>query len=256
LIIVKRIIVLILAGWIGTLLTGQNLLDNQGRKTGHWVVNYPDGKIRYEATFTEDRPVGLMVRYDDEGRMTARMMFDSTENRCYTRLYHESGKLAAEGWHVNQQKDSVWTYYSGYDGTVRMREGYLAGELQGKACSYYPEGSVSEETNWVGNHREGAWLQYYENGSPRLMGQYKDDRLHGPYTVWYPDSAQMIIGQYNLDKTEGTWNYFDESGALMYSIDYKEGKPVDKEAYDKLMQETMDSLLQMNPETEQNPFQQ
>jgi antitoxin component YwqK of YwqJK toxin-antitoxin module len=256
LIIVKRVILFMLTGWIGTSLAGQNLLDQQGRKTGPWVDHYPGGNIRYEATFMEGRPVGLMVRYDDSGRVTARMMFDSTSNRCYTRLFHQGGKLAAEGWHVEQQKDSVWTYYSAYDGTVRMREDYQAGELHGKVYRYYPGGGVSEETNWTGNLREGEWMQFYENGNPRLRGHYIGNLLQGPYTVWYPDSIQMISGQYRMNRTEGTWSYFDESGKLMHSIEYKNGRPVDKEAYEKLMIETMDSLLIVNPETEQNPFQQ
>ena len=63
-------------------------------------------------------------------------------------LYYESGKAAAEGIYVNQVKDSVWTYYSEFDGSVRIRETYREGKLEGMSKHYYPGGEISEEVHW------------------------------------------------------------------------------------------------------------
>jgi hypothetical protein len=57
-------------------LQGQNQVDEKGRKTGHWQVEYPNGKILYEADFVEGLPVGVMVRYYENGVVKARMRFD------------------------------------------------------------------------------------------------------------------------------------------------------------------------------------
>ena len=43
-------------------LQGQNLVDDQGRKTGHWIVEYPNGRTLYEADFVKGEPVGEMIR--------------------------------------------------------------------------------------------------------------------------------------------------------------------------------------------------
>ena len=40
----------------------QNLTDAAGKKQGQWVKNYPNGKIMYEGTFKDDKPVGLFKR--------------------------------------------------------------------------------------------------------------------------------------------------------------------------------------------------
>ena len=232
--------------------TLMNQLDGEGRRTGPWRVEYPDGDIRYEATFVKGRPVGEMVRYYENGAVQARMDFDSTADRSYTRLYYENGKIAAEGWFAERDKDSVWTYYSEFDGTVRIREPYHRGKLQGKVKNYYPSGEVSEEVTWDRHQKEGEWKQYYRDGSLRLESSYKDDRLDGPYRVYYPDSTLKVSGSYEENRSEGKWEFFDESGNLLYAIEYEHGKPVDQEEFLRMMQDSLlrfqeiqDSLLQL-----------
>ncbi len=93
-------------------LKGQNQLDEQGRKTGPWRVEYPNGKTLYEGTFEEGKPVGLMIRYYDSGAIRAKMNFDPIPDRSRAELYYEGGKKAAEGVYHGKDKDAEWTYYS------------------------------------------------------------------------------------------------------------------------------------------------
>ena len=51
--------------------SGQNRLDDQGRKTGPWKEEYPHGTTLYEATFHQGEPVGIMVRYYETGAVRA-----------------------------------------------------------------------------------------------------------------------------------------------------------------------------------------
>ncbi len=220
-------------------LHGQNLVDEQGQKTGEWKVEYPGGNTLYEASFREGRPVGLMVRFYESGAVRARMMFDTIEDRSFTRLYYKNGKQAAEGWFVNKVKDSVWTYYSEIDGNVRIREPYLEGNLHGEARSFYPGGMVSEQVSWVQNIREGPWKQFYKDGSLRLYGRYENDILNGPYQLYYSDSVLKVRGVYLDNKSHGTWSYFDEAGEEMYAIEFLFGKAVEQEKYLQLMQDSL-----------------
>jgi antitoxin component YwqK of YwqJK toxin-antitoxin module len=243
---------------VGSDTTTLNQLDEQGRRTGPWRVEYPNGKVRYEATFRAGRPVGEMVRYYENGAVQARMDFDSTADRSYTRLYYDNGKKAAEGWYVEREKDSVWTYYSEFDGTVRIREPYNQGALQGQVRNYFPSGEVSEEVAWDRHQKEGDWKQYYSDGALRLESNYHDNQLQGPYRVYYPDSTVKVRGTYEENLAEGTWEFFDASGNLLYTIEYEHGRPVDQEEYMKMMQDSMlrfqeiqDSLLQL--EEAENP---
>jgi len=219
---------------------GQNQLDEQGRKSGHWKVDHPSGGTLYEAEFMEGRPVGEMIRYYENGTVRARMDFDSAGIKSYTRMFYPSGKLAAEGWFVNQLKDSVWTYYSPVDGTVRIREPYLKNNLHGMVQSYYPSGQISEEVQWVMGKKEGTWQQYYETGAPRLSGHHKDDLLSGRYEVFFSDGTIKVKGDFLNNLSHGIWSYFDESGEEIISLEYLNGIPVDREKFDQLVNDTLD----------------
>ncbi len=243
--------------------TAQNQLDTEGRRTGRWRMEYPNGNIQYEATFKAGHPVGEMVRYYENGAVQARMDFDSSGERNYTRLYYENGKIAAEGWFVDREKDSVWTYYSEYDGTVRIREPYRQGKLQGEVKNYFPSGEVSEETTWENQQKEGIWKQYYSDGALRLEGNYENNLLNGPYRVYYPDSTLKVKGNYRENRSEGTWEFFDQSGNLLYTIEYEQGKPVNQEQYMQMLQDSMlrfqviqDSLQQLQETEDPDPFRQ
>jgi antitoxin component YwqK of YwqJK toxin-antitoxin module len=227
-----------------TRVMGQNQLDDQGRKTGPWKVDYPNGKTLYEAEFLEGRPVGLMIRYYENGAVRARMNFDSDADRSYAKLYYQGGKPAAEGWYSGKLKDSIWTYYSEIDGSVRIREPYQAGKLQGKVLSYYPDGTVSEGISWVENSREGPWKQYYENGALRLECTYENDLLNGLYRVYNPDSTLRVSGNYSENLSHGVWSYYNDDGDELYTIEFEAGRAVDQQKYMELLQ---DSLSRVYP---------
>ena len=225
---------------IGSLaLNGQDPLDPQGRKTGHWKVEYPNGQTQYEADFVEGRPVGEMLRYYENGALRARMLFEAGVNQNYVHLFYTNGKPAAEGKYVDQLKDSVWTYYSEFDGSVRIRELYSDGGLHGISRSFYPGGAVSEEVEWKQNIKDGSWKQYYKNGETRLSGKYEKGMLQGSYEVFYSDGTPEISGNYLNNRSHGTWRFYDESGKEVYTLEYNNGSPADREEYDRWMQDSL-----------------
>jgi antitoxin component YwqK of YwqJK toxin-antitoxin module len=238
----------------GTLaISGQNQHDEQGRKSGHWKVDYPNGKTLYRADFIEGRPVGEMIRYYESGAVKARMEFDSTGIRSYAHMFYKTGQPAAEGWFIDKVKDSVWTYYSSFDGSVRIREPYINGKLHGMARSYYTSRQISDEVQWENNKKQGTWKQYYNTGAPRLSAHYHNDQLNGSYEVYYADGNIKIKGEYLNNRSHGTWSYFDDSGKMAISLEFLSGIPVDSEKYDQWIQDTLEKYQEVTaPESFQN----
>lgn len=224
-------------------LQGQNLVDEEGRKTGHWKVEYPNGKTLYEADFVEGQPVGEMLRYYENGAVRARMFFEASGQRSTTRLYYKNGKLAAEGLYVNQQKDSVWTYFSEFDASVRIREPYQEGKLHGVVRSYYASGEISEELEWKEGVKEGSWKQYFKNGTTRLSATYKNGLLEGVYEVFLSNKTIQIRGMYLENRAHGTWRFYDENGKEVYSLEYHKGAPADREKYEAWMEDSLKNYL-------------
>ncbi len=242
---------LILAGTLTV--SGQNQLDDQGRKSGHWKVDDPKGKTLYEADFVEGRPVGEMIRYYKSGAVRAKMMFDSTGDRSYVRMFYPNRKIAAEGRYFKQQKDSVWTYYSNSDGSVRIREPYKNGFLQGMVHNYYTSGQVSDEVDWAYDLKQGNWKQYYLTGAPRLSAHYRDDLLHGSYEVYFANGNLKVKGDFLEGRSNGFWSYHDETGAELISLEFLNGIPVDRERYDQWIQDTLEKYqAPIAPESFQN----
>jgi len=220
-------------------LQAQNLVDEEGLKTGHWKVMYPKGQIRYEADFVKGQPVGEMLRYYENGVLQARMVFEPGSSRSYTSLFYSSSKPAAEGWYVDQRKDSVWTYYSEFDGSIRIRETYLEGKLHGLSNKYYPDGKISEKVEWKDNVEDGIWKQYYKNDVLRLSGSYKNGLLQGSYEVYSSESTIMIRGNYLDNKSHGMWLYYNEKGEEVYALEYVNGAPADREKYDLMIGDSL-----------------
>ena len=234
--------------------SAQNQLDDQGRKSGRWKVEHPNGRTLYEAEFVEGRPVGEMIRYYENGAVRARMWFDTSGIRSYARMYFENGNDAAAGWYVNQKKDSVWTYFSPIDGSVRIREPYQNGKLQGMVRKYYSDGRVSEELEWVEGQKQGLWKQYYESGALRLTAYYQDDLLNGIYEVNFRNGKPEIRGEMLDGRSHGTWKYFDDQGTELISLEFLQGIPLNRDKYDQWMQDSLEKyLVPFEPESIQNP---
>lgn len=247
----KLLFVLLFFGTIAV--QGQNILDEEGRKTGHWRVEYPGGKPLYEADFVEGRPVGEMIRYYENSVVKARMFFLPGSDTTRARLYFNNSKPAAEGLYVNQLKDSVWTFYSEFDGSVRIKEPYKEGLLEGVARSYYPSGKISEEVEWNQNVKDGPWIQYYENDIPRLSGHYKNGLLEGSYEIYFSNGLPKIKGFYLENRSHGTWYFYDDSGEEIYSLEYLNGTPADLDKYESWIQDT---LKKYEAVTQPDSFQQ
>jgi len=209
--------------------SAQNQTDGQGRKTGHWIVNYPDGGIQYEADFIAGKPAGLMKRYDKSGNLAAEMLFEKKGKRCDATLYYPNGKIAAEGIFLDRDKDSVWNYYAEEDGSIRITENWKNGKLDGQVTSYYPGGEISEITEWRDGVKNGPWIQYFENGEKKTTCSYNSGLKDGPYLTFYPDGSTELEGSFTGDLFNGTWKYFNEEGELVLTLKYDNGKILNKD---------------------------
>jgi len=204
-------------------LSAQNLTDVQGRKTGHWIVTYENGKIQYEADFAEGLPVGLMTRYNKNGELAARMYFSDKGKHCRATQFYPGSKIAAEGNYINREKDSIWNYYAEEDGSLRITENWKTGKMDGEVCRYYPNGQLREKTIWKDGKRNGSWEQFFENGSTQLTGGFVNDLRNGPYVAYFPDGTLELEGAYTNELFDGTWKLYNEEGELVLTLHYING---------------------------------
>jgi antitoxin component YwqK of YwqJK toxin-antitoxin module len=102
----------------------QNLTDAAGKKQGPWVKNYPNGKIMYEGTFRDDKPVGLFKRYTEEGVLLSELTYAPGKDEATAVFYYGDGIKAAEGKYVARKKEGLWRFWSATQPPYLISEEY------------------------------------------------------------------------------------------------------------------------------------
>lgn len=213
---------------------------------------YPNGKVWYQGTFKDDKPVGELKRYNDDGSLKSIQHYSDNGQGCYTRMFYQNGVLAAEGIYSNNAKDSVWKYYSFYDKTVSLIETFDKGVKNGLSAKYYPSGRQAEKVNWVNGKREGEWLQYYDSGLTKFAGNYTNDKLNGRFLYYFTNGRIEITGQYKDNLQDGIWQYYTIDGTLHMTLKYKEGQALDADKLDEQQREYF-KMVEKNMGTIQEP---
>src|SRR5665647_1786479 len=89
-----------------------NQTDANGHKQGRWINKYPNGTIRYEGSFTDDKPVGEWKRFHENGKIKAQMYHIPNTDRATAELFDSNGVRYAKGNYKGTAKDSTWNYFN------------------------------------------------------------------------------------------------------------------------------------------------
>lgn len=204
-----------------------NQTDQVGLKQGRWIRKYPNGKVMYEGTFRDDKPVGEWKRFHESGALKAVMQYQHSSDSVNAVLYDINGKTIAEGRYVAERKTGLWKQYS--DGRLISEEEFLNGIRHGKSRIYYPTGELLEETEWQEDKRNGSYRAFYLSGKPFLECRYEDDRRNGFCVTWFPSGVMEVDAFYRNDLPEGEWKYYTEKGELRYVLQYSQGFLLNRE---------------------------
>src|SRR5665647_3960367 len=109
----SRLIILIFLLFSGSIIAQNtaNQVDAQGRKQGFWTKKDADGRLLYQATFKDDKPVGEMKRFHPNGKVKAEMIFEAGTGISNAKLFDEQGSLIAQGKYDGQKKTGEWSYF-------------------------------------------------------------------------------------------------------------------------------------------------
>jgi len=202
-----------------------NTIDASGKKQGVWKKYHPNGIVRYEGQFKNDKPTGTFKHYDDKGKLS--MKVHHFPNTSYANMYYQTGELKATGKYENQQKDSIWTYYH-LNGHPISEEFYLSGKREGTWKIFYSNGKIAEEKNYTDNIEHGDWIEYYESGKIKSKSTYDKGRMEGKRYFYYENGLTKILGNYSRDVRHGVWMYYNEDGTTKKKEEYNFGKRIDE----------------------------
>lgn len=130
---------------------------------------YPNGKLRSETTYVNDKKQG-----------------PETE-------YYENGNLRREANYVEDRREGVSKeYYE--DGSLQAEYNYVNGYIEGEVKHYYKNGKLESKANYSKNKQISFGEYYDENGEPATSGSYKDPR-DGISYEWIRIGSQLWLAE-------------------------------------------------------------
>ena len=86
--------------------------------------------------------------------------------------------------------------------------------LQGKYLSYYLNGNLESQGQFINNETVGEWNFYYETGNLKMKGIVKRNSSDGYWEYYYENGMKSMEGEISNHKRRGEWKIFYESGKL------------------------------------------
>jgi antitoxin component YwqK of YwqJK toxin-antitoxin module len=205
---------------------------------------YPNGNLMYEGYFVEEKPVGTIKRYHENGKLKAIQQF-ATNDTVKVEYFAGDGSQLAKGLFVKGQKQGVWEYFSKENRLV-MVENYKEGLKQGESLVFSESGMVIDRMHYENNVLHGKRIQYHPYGNVLATYSYSKGLLDGAFQSFYETGQKDEVGYYVANKKHGEWKTYNDDGSFT-SVEYKNGIATNQTELDKKLQETMDKNEQGDP---------
>ena len=186
-----------------------NQMDSNGERHGVWKKYFAGTKtLRYEGTFEHGKEVGVFKFYCQDCKGNPAIVKDFKEDGSAWVQFYAGKKLASEGKMIGKERDGEWVYFQKKSKDVMTREFYKNGMIEGVVTTYYPNGKITEETNYLKGLKEGANNYYSYDGVLLKKLQYKNDLLQGAARYFDAKGNVIIEGQYKNGQKHGLWKYY------------------------------------------------
>lgn len=198
-----------------------NRIDRFGMRQGAWKEFHPNGKVRSEGSYVDDRKQGIFKEYDAQGNLKEMVKYDGgvvdklaqeTLTVDIRRTFHPNGKVSSLGSYSKSGKREGLFKEFDMNGAVTTAKIYQGDLL-------LSEGAVND----VGM-MEGPWVEYFVTGEKRAEGAYKEGRKEGDWTFFHRSGKVEQKGKYQNGQAQGKWLWYYESGTLHREELYRKGK--------------------------------
>lgn len=221
-----------------------NRRDKKGMKQGRWKFFYPDGKVRTEGTYRDDKRNGYFKEYDEMGVLTdvSKFINDIRQEEVpeLAKLdvktdYYPTGKVKTVASYKGDIPEGIRREYA-ENGQVTASYTYRNGKIIGEGIiddegvkdgpwkEYYDDGQLRSEGNYRQGKKIGKWRYYHPNGNIEQEGNFNNLGNTDGNWVWYYDDKNLLREESFLNgQSEGVFTEYDEKGKVIIQGEYVEG---------------------------------
>lgn len=197
-----------------------NRRDTKNLKQGVWKEFYPNGALKQEVTYTDDKMHGYLKEYSLTGSLlnTTKYLNGVVQNNV------------PELTKVDVRTD----YYD--NGTVHFTRTYKEDIAEGIHREFSPEGKVISAQIFVeglltaegildtAGRQQGFWKEFFPDGKIKSKGEYLNSKRIGEWVFYHPNGKVEQKGLYDKKgNAQGTWKWFYESGNILLEENYRNG---------------------------------
>lgn len=150
----------------------------EGKPEGEWFWYYDSGNILREEYYYLGSLDGLMVEYDENGKVIARGEF--IEGMEEGDWFYETGDARIEGKYAEGKRNGVWKYWQlrgyGKEKTLVFEGRFIEDNPHGTHIYYWDNGNKKDEGEYVMGLKEGNWISYTYEGFPSIVITYEDGK--------------------------------------------------------------------------------
>jgi antitoxin component YwqK of YwqJK toxin-antitoxin module len=123
-------------------------------------------------------------------------------------------------------RSGIWTWTWEAAGTLESEMFYIGGLREGPWVSYWPDGVIRIEGQFMSGVGEHLWRYYYQSGELSVEESYHEGQRQGLSTTYWENGQLKAQGMYMKDRKSSTWTYWDEDGNITHTDEFSEwGNP-------------------------------
>lgn len=215
-----------------------NQKDTQGRKQGHWVKKAYDGQVLVDCYYRDGKRVGEYRTFYEKGGLQSLLIYGKTDTVKAT-LYHENGKIMAEGQYKDTLKFGAWKFYDDRQILSSIEE-FEKGKLNGASIVFHLNSDTAAIKQYRDGLKNGLSIEYFEGHKLKSRINYVDDTPEGKVIFMYPNGKKSKEGAYANAVKEGVWFYYGTDGNLDAQELWKNGVLQKQVFYDKEVEQQVE----------------
>lgn len=201
----------------------EGIVDDQGRKQGTWKEFYPTGELKSKGDYKDNLKIRKWEYYFIDGKIEQVGNYLRGRAEGEWTWFYPNKQILRQEEYVDGFRDGPFVEYSD-TGSVITKGGFIEGLRDG--FWIYQLNDYREEGNYFDGLRTGEWTHYEKIEGKEMTifsGNYENGLENGVHVYFYKNGQEKRRGKYLGGKKEGIWDYLDERGKKIISIEYASG---------------------------------
>ena len=110
------------------------------------------------------------------------------------------------------------------DGRIRREINWIAGRREGRERVLFPNGVLRELSEWRFDRREGPYREFFENGRPKLFANYEQGAIDGMVKAYFESGMLNQEVVFASGAKEGLEQTYYENGKFRTRAQYHQGR--------------------------------